>query len=116
MTPFPEIEATELIHFTPPRCPAPRKLADILRATCRVFDITMSELTGQQRRRAVSAPRHIAMWLATKHTEMSLPQIARHFNKRDHTTVMYARRKIDWLRLSDPNVGAAIKRIREEMA
>ena len=116
MTPFPDLLGAEPIHFTPPRRPPPRKLADILRATCRVFSITMSELTGQQRHRTVSVPRHIAMWLATKHTEMSLPQIARHFNKRDHTTVMYARRKIEWLRLSDPAVGAAIKRIREEMA
>jgi len=115
MTPFPELLNTENIDIIPPRAPAPRKLADILRATCRVTGLTMSELTGQQRHHTITSKRHIAMWLATKHTEMSLPQLARHFN-RDHTTVMYARRKIDWLRLSDPAVSETIKRIREEMA
>jgi chromosomal replication initiator protein len=34
------------------------------------------------------------MYLATELTNNSLPQIAREFQKKDHTTVMYARDKV----------------------
>jgi chromosomal replication initiator protein len=34
------------------------------------------------------------MYIATELTNYSLPQIARDFGKKDHTTVMYARDKI----------------------
>ena len=34
------------------------------------------------------------MYLATELTECSLPQIAREFGKKDHTTIMYARDKV----------------------
>ena len=34
------------------------------------------------------------MYLATELTDCSLPQIAREFAKKDHTTVMYARDKV----------------------
>ncbi len=43
---------------------------------------------------ALPAPRQIAMYIATELTNYSLPQIARDFGKKDHTTVMYARDKI----------------------
>ncbi len=35
------------------------------------------------------------MYIATELTNYSLPQIAREFGKKDHTTVMYARDKIN---------------------
>ncbi len=37
------------------------------------------------------------MYIATELTDYSLPQIAREFGKKDHTTVMYARDKVKQL-------------------
>jgi chromosomal replication initiator protein len=48
----------------------------------------------QRRDQRLAAPRQIAMYLATVLTDCSLPQIARDFQKKDHTTVMYARDKV----------------------
>jgi chromosomal replication initiator protein len=48
----------------------------------------------QRRDQRIAAPRQIAMYLATELTDNSLPQIAREFAKKDHTTVMYARDKV----------------------
>jgi chromosomal replication initiator protein len=47
-----------------------------------------------RRDQRLAAPRQIAMYIATELTNYSLPQIARDFGKKDHTTVMYARDKI----------------------
>ena len=47
-----------------------------------------------RRDQRLAAPRQIAMYIATELTDYSLPQIAREFGKKDHTTVMYARDKI----------------------
>ena len=48
----------------------------------------------QRRDQRIAAPRQIAMYLACELTDNSLPQIAREFQKKDHTTVMYARDKV----------------------
>jgi chromosomal replication initiator protein len=47
-----------------------------------------------RRDQRLAGPRQIAMFIATELTDCSLPQIARDFGKKDHTTVMYARDKI----------------------
>ncbi len=56
--------------------------------------LTVKEMDHQRRDQRLAAPRQIAMYLATELTDCSLPQIAREFNKKDHTTVMYARDKV----------------------
>ena len=115
--PLPQAGAdVEEISMTDSTPPTPPRLRDIMKATCRVFDITHAELVGQQQRRALSTPRHIAMWIAAKDTRMSLPQIARYFNKRDHTTVLHARRTIERRRFDEPAVAEAIKRVRARLA
>jgi chromosomal replication initiator protein len=56
--------------------------------------LTVKEMDHQRRDQRLAAPRQIAMYLATELTDCSLPQIAREFAKKDHTTVMYARDKV----------------------
>ena len=56
--------------------------------------LTVKEMDNQRRDQRVAGPRQIAMYLATELTDSSLPQIAREFQKKDHTTIMYARDKV----------------------
>ncbi len=56
--------------------------------------LTVREMDNGRRDQRLAAPRQIAMYIATELTNYSLPQIAREFGKKDHTTVMYARDKI----------------------
>jgi chromosomal replication initiator protein len=51
-------------------------------------------MDNHRRDQRVAAPRQIAMYVCTELTDCSLPHIAREFNKKDHTTVMYARDKV----------------------
>jgi chromosomal replication initiator protein len=55
---------------------------------------TSGELKGKSRRQAVADARSLAMYLARRLTGASYAQIGRHFGDRDHTTVLYACRKV----------------------
>src|SRR6202790_2395500 len=58
------------------------------------YAISVKEMEAQRRDQRVTLPRQIAMYIAWQLTGASLPQIAREFGKKDHTTAMYARDKI----------------------
>jgi chromosomal replication initiator protein len=67
--------------------------AVIMAATADYFDTTVEELRGPGKTRALAQSRQIAMYLCRELTDLSLPKIGQAFG-RDHTTVMYAQRKI----------------------
>lgn len=67
--------------------------ATIMAATAEYFDTTVEELRGPGKTRALAQSRQIAMYLCRELTDLSLPKIGQAFG-RDHTTVMYAQRKI----------------------
>jgi chromosomal replication initiator protein len=68
--------------------------ATIMAATAEYFGLTMEDLCGSSRSRALVNARQIAMYLCRELTEMSLPKIGQMFGGRDHTTVIHADRKI----------------------
>lgn len=63
-------------------------------ATCKFFDINIHELTGGNRSRKYTVPRHLASYLARELTGQSFPEIARKFGGRDHTSIMHSHRKV----------------------
>ena len=67
--------------------------ATIMAATAEYFDTTVEELRGPGKTRALAQSRQIAMYLCRELTDLSLPKIGSAFG-RDHTTVMYAQKKI----------------------
>ena len=69
----------------------------IIAQTAAYFGLTIDELTGPSRGRHLVMARQIAMYLCRELTELSLPKIGAQFGNRDHTTVMYADRKINQL-------------------
>ncbi|MGV9337237.1 chromosomal replication initiator protein DnaA [Streptomyces sp. NPDC003688] len=67
---------------------------DIMAATATYFGLTVDDLCGTSRGRALVTARQIAMYLCRELTDLSLPKIGAQFGGRDHTTVMHADRKI----------------------
>ena len=67
--------------------------ATIMAATAEYFETTVEELRGPGKTRALAQSRQIAMYLCRELTDLSLPKIGQTFG-RDHTTVMYAEKKI----------------------
>ena len=68
-------------------------IATIMAATAEYFDTTVEELRGPGKTRSLAQSRQIAMYLCRELTDLSLPKIGQAFG-RDHTTVMYAQKKI----------------------
>ncbi|BDV29341.1 chromosomal replication initiator protein DnaA [Microbacterium terricola] len=67
---------------------------DIITATAQYFKLSVDDLYGSSRSQAVATARQIAMYLCRERTSLSLPKIGQLFGNRDHTTVMYAYKKI----------------------
>jgi chromosomal replication initiator protein len=53
------------------------------------FKVSIADLQSRSRKKSITLPRQIAMYLARKYTEESLAEIGKTFN-RDHSTVLHA--------------------------
>jgi len=68
------------------------------------YGYSIEDLLSQNRTAELATARQVAMYLAREKTEESLQQIGRAFNKKDHTTVIHACRKIEELIKTDVRV------------
>jgi chromosomal replication initiator protein len=62
---------------------------NIQKLVCKYYKITMEEILSRSRKRSISQPRQIAMYLARRHTGRSFQAIGRSFN-RYHATTLHA--------------------------
>jgi chromosomal replication initiator protein len=84
-------------------------IENIQKATAKYYNLRVADLLGRRRPRMIARPRQMAMALSKELTDHSLPEIGDAFGGRDHTTVLYACRKIEELCDTDG-------RIREDRA
>ncbi|WP_277870507.1 chromosomal replication initiator protein DnaA [Nakamurella antarctica] len=68
--------------------------ATIMAVTAEYFAVSLDELCGPLKTKAVAGARQIAMYLCRELTDLTLPKIGQIFGNRDHTTVMHAAKKI----------------------
>jgi chromosomal replication initiator protein len=103
-------------------------LTDILRASDRKitveeiqrkvsdhYNIRLSDLIGPKRVRTFARPRQIAMYLSKQMTTRSLPDIARRFGGRDHTTVMHGVKRIEELKAKDSQIAEDLELLRRSL-
>ncbi len=67
------------------------------------YNLKISDLKSKRKNKALILPRHGAMYLTRRLTELSLPEIGRHFGGRDHTTVIHALQKVENIIGNDPD-------------
>jgi chromosomal replication initiator protein len=72
-------------------------IENIQKQTANYYNIRNSDLLSKKRTRSLARPRQMAMYLAKELTDKSLPEIGEAFGGRDHTTVLYAHKKIKLL-------------------
>jgi len=77
---------------------------NIQKTVAEYYKIRTSDLTSSRRTRTIARPRQVAMTLSKELTNHSLPEIGNAFGGRDHTTVLYATRKIAELIETDDRI------------
>ncbi|MBI2552313.1 hypothetical protein HYW17_03395 [Candidatus Uhrbacteria bacterium] len=65
----------------------------VQRTVANYFHVTVADLRGPKRHRAISVPRQIAMYLMRQLCDLSYPEIGRRFGGMNHSTVITACRK-----------------------
>jgi len=91
----------------------------VRRAVCFQFGVSRLEIMSHRREIRISRARQALMYMAKKYTSYSFPQIARYAGGFDHTTVLYAVKRIADLRTADPALDAtmsAVERVLQEEA
>ncbi len=79
------------IEQTPQRPVTINRIKEVIASA---HGLSVKEMDNPRRDQRLTAPRQIAMFAACELTNYSLPNIARAFGKKDHTTVMYSRNKV----------------------
>ena len=83
----------------------------IQQAVADMFGLPAEELKQKSPRAVVTVPRQVAMYLAKRLTDSSLPEIGRYYGGMHHTTVMHAIAKIEDRRRTD----SAVDRVLSEL-
>ncbi len=68
---------------------------DILSHVAKAFNVKVSDIKSKKKHKLYSLPRQVAMYLTRELTELSYPEIGTAFGGKDHSTVIYATRKIE---------------------
>ncbi len=77
---------------------------DIIEIVTDRFGVRLSDLQSKKRFHSITLPRQICMFLARKHTPLSLTEIGGYFGGRDHSTVLYADDKVAKRIKTDPEL------------
>ena len=85
----------------------------VQKAVASHYDLKVSDLKAKNNSRRITEPRQVAMFLCRKLTRSSLPQIAREFGGKHHTTVLHSIRKISNIRKSNDRLEGDLTRLAE---
>ncbi len=91
-------------------------IQSIIATVARHFEVKQTDLLSEDRHKSVTFPRQVAMYLARCHSTHSLQEIGGFFGGRDHTTVMYAERKIANLRATEPAIDRRLDMIERDLS
>jgi len=79
------------------------RISDVERVVCEAFGISVQDMRSKTRRKSISCPRSVAMYVARRLTKAAWREIGQYFGGRDHSTVVAASKRVDeWISDSIP--------------
>ena len=84
----------------------------IMQTVSDYYGLTLDDMTGPTRKREITVPRQIAMYLTRELTGMSLPQIGNVFGGRDHTTVLHSCKTVEANMRANTDIKAVVEDIK----
>ena len=91
------------------------RVETIQREVAEQWSVEMRDMKSSERRREVVFPRQIAIYLATRMTELSTTDIGKAFGGKDHSTVVHSRDKIKKMVETDPFFSQKINKTMERI-
>jgi chromosomal replication initiator protein len=80
----------------------------------RQFKVSVKDMQSKSRKRRLTFPRQMAMYLCRKYTDDSLAEIGRAFN-RDHSTVLHSIKVVNKKAVRDTSVGAQVELLSDKV-
>lgn len=87
------------------------EVGEIQEAVAAELGVSREAILSPQRTAPVSRARQLAMYLARELTELTLPALATAFNRRDHSTIIYAVKRVEAARVEDPRLNRTIQQL-----
>jgi len=87
----------------------------VIKAVSGFFEVSPNDVVGRSRNKEYVEPRQISMYLLRELLSMSYPDIANRIGKRDHTTAIYACKKIAADLEKNPDLNQKILLIKEDV-
>ena len=87
----------------------------IAKAVAETFGMRVAELKTRNNSKPVVYPRQIAMFLAKQMTQASLPEIARYYGGKHHSTVIHSIRKIERERRANADLQRTLDRLMDQL-
>ena len=95
--------AREILGELEQECRRLVRISDVEKVICDAFGLKAADLRSRSRRKAISQPRSLAMFVARKLTRTAYREIGMYFGGRDHSTVVAAEKRVaDWLQQDKP--------------
>jgi chromosomal replication initiator protein len=70
----------------------------------RHYGLKLADFSARTWRKSTSLPRQVCIYLCRRFTDLSMAEIGGHFGRRDHTTVLYAIRRVEELLPGRPSL------------
>jgi chromosomal replication initiator protein len=87
----------------------------IITQVAKAFNVKPLEIKSRKKHKLYSFPRQVGMYLARELTECSYPEIGVAFGGKDHSTVIYAARKIEKGMENDESLKSMIEGLKKEI-
>ena len=107
-----EVALKDIIH----RRTKPITVEMIISHVSKTFNVKTSDIKSKKRHKLYSFPRQVGMYLARELTECSYPEIGAAFGGKDHSTVIYASRKIEKGMETDHSLKNTIEGLKRKLA
>jgi chromosomal replication initiator protein len=88
---------------------------NIVKTVADHYGVKVTELRSDRKHKLVAVPRQVAMYLMREMTRCSFPDIGHRFGGRDHTTVMYAVKKIEKKLVEDVSLRSTVEALRKKI-
>lgn len=107
-------ELNRILEAAGPAMPADADA--VIAAVAAAYGCTTSQLVENTRKKELSQARQIAMYLCRRMLGESYPSLGRLFGGRDHSTIMYAVKKIEKLKVTNKDVHMLITKLTKQCA